>query len=78
MEFAPEIQFYIPGWIPVIGGTGVTETVTTTWIIMGVLIVFSYISTRKFQDVPGPLQNFIEMFVESIENLAKTTMGEDN
>lgn len=77
MEFAPKIQFYIPEWIPIIGGTGVTETVTTTWIIMVVLVVFAVISTRKFQDVPDPLQNIVEILVESIENLTKTTMGEN-
>ncbi len=77
MEFAPKIHFYLPDWIPVIGGTGVTETVTTTWIIMAVLIVFAFVSTRRFRDVPGPLQNVVETIVEGIENLTVQTMGED-
>lgn len=77
MEFAPKIHFVIPEWVPLIGGTGVTETVTTTWIIMAVLVIFSIIATRKLEEIPGPLQNAVELLVETVENLTASTMGED-
>lgn len=77
MEFAPKIHFVIPEWVPLIGGTGVTETVTTTWIIMAALVIFSIIATRKLEEIPGPLQNAVELLVEMVENLTASTMGED-
>jgi F-type H+-transporting ATPase subunit a len=77
MEFAPKVHFFIPEWVPFIGGAGVTETVTTTWVIMAILVGFGLYSARKFEDIPGPLQNFIEVLVEGIESLTATTMGGD-
>jgi F-type H+-transporting ATPase subunit a len=77
MEFEPKIQFHIPDWVPFLGGTGVTETVTTTWLIMALLVAFAYFSTRVLEEKPGPLQNVVEMFVESIENLTVSSMGRD-
>lgn len=77
MEFAPKVHFFIPDWVPFIGGAGVTETVTTTWGIMAILVGFGLYSARKFEDIPGPLQNFIEVLVEGIESLTATTMGGD-
>lgn len=77
MEFAPKVQFFIPERIPFIGGAGVTETVTTTWAIMALLVVFSLLATRTFEEVPGTVQNILEILVEAIESLTSTTMGGD-
>lgn len=77
MEFAPKIQFSIPEWVPLLGGTAVTETVTTTWIIMVLLVLFGYYSTRNLKEKPGGLQNVVELFVESIQNLTESSMGRD-
>ena len=77
MEFAPKVHFIIPEWVPLLGGTGVTETVTTTWLIMILLTVFGWVSTRVLDEKPAPLQNVVEMFVESIQNLTVSSMGPD-
>lgn len=70
--FGPEIKFIIPGTnIPV------TETVTNTWIIMAILILFSIIATRKFENKPKGLQNFVELLVGGIYKFTGQTMGED-
>ncbi|MDI6706409.1 MAG: F0F1 ATP synthase subunit A [Bacillota bacterium] len=77
MEFAPKVYFFIPEWVPFIGGAGVTETVTTTWAIMALLAAFSLLSARNLKEIPGPVQNILEILVEGIESLTSTTMGED-
>lgn len=69
--FGPRIIFELPGGIPV------TETVTTTWIIMALLILFSYVATRNFERVPKGLQNVVELLVDGINKLTAQTMGED-
>lgn len=60
-----------------IEGLTLSETTTTMWLIMIVLIGFSFFATRKLKKVPGKFQNFIEILVGSINNLVKQTMGED-
>lgn len=77
MEFAPNVHFSIPEWMPLIGGMEITETVTTTWLIMALLVIFAYISTRALEEIPRGVQNVVELFVESIENLTASTMGRD-
>ncbi|WP_129599340.1 F0F1 ATP synthase subunit A [Anaerophilus nitritogenes] len=69
--FGARIVFTLPGGIPV------TETVTTTWIIMAVLIGCSYVFTRNFKKIPKGMQNFIEVLVNGIYNFTEQTMGQD-
>ena len=45
--FGAKIMFTISEDIPIIGGVPVTETITTTWIIMAILIIGSIIFTRN-------------------------------
>lgn len=52
-----------------------TNTVYTMWIIIAVLAIFSFICTRKFRDVPGPLQNVAEMAVGSLLNFFEEVLG---
>lgn len=69
--FGPRVIFELPGGIPV------TETVTTTWIIMAVLTIFALVATRRFDKVPKGLQNVIELLVDMVYKLTAQTMGED-
>lgn len=50
-------------------GLPVTKTVVSTWIVMGFLVLLSFLFTRKMQFVPTRLQNILELFVEAILNL---------
>ncbi|CAH2215010.1 F0F1 ATP synthase subunit A [Tepidibacter aestuarii] len=68
----PKIMFTIPGVnIPV------SETVTTTWLIMIGLTLFAYFGTRKFDKVPKGFQVFVESLVDGLYAIVKQTMGED-
>ena len=58
-----------------IGDIPVTETVIMTWIVMGIVIVFAYFSTRRLRDVPEGAQNYAEMFLSVVDGLLKDMMG---
>lgn len=55
----------------------VTETITTTWIIMAVLIIGSIILTRNLDRIPKGMQNVVELLVGLVYGLTEDTMGKD-
>ena len=57
----------------------ITDTMVSTWIIMGILIVFSIfvrVKARKFKEVPKGFQNAIEGLVEVFESYLRSTVGD--
>ena len=57
----------------------ITDTMISTWIIMGVLIVFAVIvriKVRNFTEVPSGFQNLIESLVEVFDGYVRSTAGE--
>ena len=57
-----------------------TESIFSTWVVMGILILFTIIvriKMRSFKGAPTGLQNFIELAVEMMGNFAKDTIGEE-
>ena len=57
----------------------ITDTLISTWIIMGVLITLAVcvrIHLKKFQDVPKGFQNVIEYLVEMFLNFVQTAAGD--
>lgn len=59
-------------------GFPITETMANTWIVMGILLVFTYLATRNMQKVPKGMQLVGEMVVGAIDNLTESTMGKKN
>jgi len=49
--------------------------VTYTWLIMLVLVVLSFLATRRLDIYPGRMQNVFEVIVDGIKNLLVDTMG---
>jgi len=52
------------------------DTITYTWVVMAMLILVSFLATRRIKSMPGGLQNFMEVVVGGIENMITDTMGE--
>ncbi len=50
-----------------LGPLVITNTVLTTWVIMGVLWLTSWLVSRRLHVEPGPLQTAVEGIVSSIE-----------
>lgn len=60
-----------------IDGFPITNTLLLAWIAMGILICFGAAATYKLSPVPGRLQNFFELIVESSYNFVKAVIGSD-
>lgn len=48
----------------------------TSWIVIGMLLVVSFLATRNPQRVPQGLQNLMEYVFEFIRDIAKAQLGE--
>ena len=56
-------------------GFPITNTLITSWLTMIVLIVVSYLGTRKMNLVPSGLQNVLELVVEMLYGLVEDVAG---
>ena len=57
----------------------ITDTVISTWCIMGLLIILAIVvrvKIKKFKDVPRGFQNVIELIVEMFDNYFQNAAGE--
>lgn len=58
-----------------IAGLPITNTFLTTLIVATLLILLSYIYSRKVELIPGTYQNIIEAIIEFLYNTAYTVVG---
>ncbi|MCX7842459.1 MAG: F0F1 ATP synthase subunit A [Clostridia bacterium] len=70
METREVFSFYAFGYqIPVY------DSIVVMWIIIGVLIVLSVTLTRNFKTVPSGKQNIVEIVVELVNSITKSSIG---
>lgn len=58
----------------------ITTTAVSSWIITIMLLIFGIVAGSKFKnakEVPEGFQNFIEMAVEALNNMADSILGEN-
>ncbi|MFA5719030.1 MAG: F0F1 ATP synthase subunit A [Desulfobulbaceae bacterium] len=51
-----------------LGPLAITNTVVTTWVIMGLICLFVWIMHRRLRTEPGPVQTAVEGIVAAIED----------
>jgi F-type H+-transporting ATPase subunit a len=68
VALAAEKLFYV-------GPVPVTNTMLATWLTMIVLLVVSFLATRKMKLIPSGLQNVVEMIVEMLQNFVESSAG---
>src|SRR5919199_2247425 len=56
-------------------GLPVTNSIFTAWVVIAILVLFAFLSTRKMREIPSGAQNFWEMIVELWSGVAEQTMG---
>src|SRR5437868_6657796 len=56
-------------------GLPVTNTIFTAWIVIAILVLFAYFSTRNMKTIPSGAQNFWELIVELWVGVSEQTMG---
>ena len=49
--------------------------VAYSWAVMVILVVLSFLATRKLELIPTGIQNFMEVVVETLDNTINDTMG---
>lgn len=69
-EIAPRLVFSIFG-IPV------TDSVTTTWIVMLFILLLGWILSKGLSEHPSKIQSLLESIIEFYENIAVQIMGEE-
>lgn len=69
-EIAPRVVFSIFG-IPV------TDSVTTTWVVMGLILLLGWVISRNLSEYPSKIQTIFESIIEFYENIAVQIMGEE-
>lgn len=72
LEIGQHFYFYFFSF-PVHG-----QVLINTWIVIATLIFFSLYKTSELTFIPNDRQNFIELIVEFIRDIAKTQIGEKN
>jgi F-type H+-transporting ATPase subunit a len=53
------------------------QVLITSWIVIGILLIFAFLSTRRLETVPTGSQNFVEYVLEFIRDLTRTQIGEE-
>ena len=49
----------------------------TSWIVLSLIFLISFLGNRNLKSIPEGLQNVTEYVTEFIRDLAKTQIGED-
>ena len=55
----------------------ISDTVVATWIVMAVLVLSSFLLTRRLKDVPGKAQSLVEGLVSFANKFAEDNIGHD-
>jgi F-type H+-transporting ATPase subunit a len=56
-------------------GVPITNTIFTAWIVMAILVLFAFFSTRNMRVNPKGAQNFWELIIELWIGISEQTMG---
>ena len=67
VEFFPQVVFSV-------GPVHITNTVTTTWLVMAAITVVSYFLTRKLSLKPSTSQEVVEAVFEAIEKTVRDSL----
>jgi F-type H+-transporting ATPase subunit a len=58
-----------------IGPLAVTNTILTAWVVIAIIVVFCYFTTRTMRWLPSGWQNVLELIVELWIGVAEQAMG---
>ncbi len=64
----PEVLFSL-------GGFKISNTLFTSWIVMILITLFAFVSTRKMSLVPSGWQNLMEIIIEGLDGLCTSVAG---
>lgn len=53
------------------------QVLITSWVVLGIIAVLSFLGNSNLKSIPDGFQNFTELVTEFIRDLAKTQIGEE-
>ena len=56
-------------------GIPITNTLVTTWLVVGVIVLFALIFSDRIKLIPGRFQTLLEMLFEFVYNYVAETLG---
>lgn len=56
-------------------GFPIVNSMISTWLAMGILLMIAWLATRQIKEVPGRLQGLMELAVEAVLGLVETVAG---
>jgi F-type H+-transporting ATPase subunit a len=63
------------GVISIWNDISISNSIFTMWIVMGILVVLGFVSTRAVREVPGRFQGLIELMVQFLVDFMKDAGG---
>ncbi|MFP4630021.1 MAG: F0F1 ATP synthase subunit A [Desulfohalobiaceae bacterium] len=81
VEIAPHVVLLeklmgVLGLVDKAGHSLIPQHILYTWLVMLILIVLSWLGTRRLSIVPKGVQNLLEVLVSGMENFVVSSMGE--
>ncbi|MGH9201869.1 MAG: F0F1 ATP synthase subunit A, partial [Vicinamibacterales bacterium] len=67
-----------PETITSAGGVDITNTMITSWLVVGTMIIVVFLVTRRWEMMPRGAQNVVEAIVEAFYQLVVNVAGEKN
>lgn len=67
--------FMIPNFIPGVPGRFVPDHVAMAWVVILILGALAYLATHRLREVPGPVQNVMEVVIETFHGLLESIIG---
>ncbi|MBI5946670.1 MAG: F0F1 ATP synthase subunit A [Chloroflexi bacterium] len=75
----PQPEIVVPAEVLTkLGPLNITNTMLTAWIVMAMLIVFSFVATRSMKLMPSGIQNFFEAIIGFLLAQMEEIAGEKN
>ncbi len=71
MEFGAKTIFTVP----ILGGIPVTDSVVVSWFIVAILGLLFWIGGRRLKNIPGGLQNVLEIVLDFIDSFVTDVTG---
>ncbi|MFH1231206.1 MAG: F0F1 ATP synthase subunit A [Planctomycetota bacterium] len=67
----------LPEFLKKENGETYFQLIVLSWVVMGVLILISFIWSSQFKRIPGRMQALMETVVESLGNMLNSLIGHD-
>ena len=74
VDLAPDPNAPPPGLVSF--HPSISAPIVATWLVMAIVLIWGFLSTRRMRDNPGRYQNFIELTFEKLEEWAVSLGGE--